>query len=542
MSRREVLQRLGVGGAMLTLPGLLAACGARDASTGGMARGAGTDAEIESVTWTVGAAPPTLDIATDLVSSGLLVMALGLEGLLMSDDELALRPRLAQSWAQPDPLRYVFKLRAGVKFWDGTPLTVHDVAYSLRRHIDPKVSSQLGSYYANVKSIDVTGADEVTVRMTKPDPIFQYALVFSYVTPMAFSERLGKNLGVAGPKVSTMGTGPFRITAFSPDTGVTLKRNPLYWGERPRVRNASLKFIADPETQLLAMKSGEIDGVFAFSPRQSKLWDHTRGIGTQYSPGMTVVYLTFDVTAAPWDDIHVRRAIAYAADRAGYVKAFIGGHGRPAEAVVAREQWRGLVSPAEVDAIYAQIPQYPFDLTKAKAELAQSAHPNGFTTSIDFPNTDPEIGEALVSLSQTLKTLGITLHVNEVTQTAWLAGLAAHKNLGMHLMSLGPDYADPANYPALIYPSANAVANNFNLANFKDATVDRLLKEQAGTRDKGARARALGEVLRISGEQLPYLPLWFVDDSLALSDRFVYEGFNGLYYYQNWLGHLRVRA
>jgi peptide/nickel transport system substrate-binding protein len=290
------------------------------------------------------------------------------------------------------------------------------------------------------------------------------------------------------------------------------------------------------------MRAGEIDGFFEFPPLQGKNWDRIRSAKTAYVPGLNVVYLSFDVSAAPWDDLHVRRAVAHAADRAGYVKAFLAGHGRVANAIPAPEAWAQLASPAEVRAIYARIPDYAFDLEAARRELAQSAHPDGFSAEITVPSNASSVARALVSLAEALKQIGITLRVREVPQNTWVADLYAHRELGLHYMTLSPDYVDPANFPQGIYPSAAAAPNNFNTANFRDPRVDRLISAQGETTDKAKRVRALAEVLRISGEQLPYLPLWWQDTSIALSERFVYDGFTPYYYNQNWLGKLRVRA
>src|SRR4051812_1784931 len=186
MTRRQALRRMGAASALVAAPtALLEACGSAGPSKPQATGARGTSAQIPSITWALGAAPPGLDIATAFVDAGVAAMVLGLEPLLTVSDTLSLTPLLAESWTQPDVLHSVYKIRSGVTFWDGSPLTAQDVAYSLGRHIDPKVSSQLGSYYAAVKSIDVTGADEVTVTMKRPDPLFPNVLAFSFITPKA---------------------------------------------------------------------------------------------------------------------------------------------------------------------------------------------------------------------------------------------------------------------------------------------------------------------------------------------------------------------
>jgi peptide/nickel transport system substrate-binding protein len=90
----------------------------------------------------------------------------------------------------------------------------------------------------------------------------------------------------------------------------------------------------------------------------------------------------------------------------------------------------------------------------------------------------------------------------------------------------------------VILNSANAAPNAFNTANFRDPEVDGLLRRQGESSDPKERIDALGQVLRIAGEQLPYAPMVFLDTGLIVSDRYEYEGFNGLYYFQDMAGRL----
>ena len=468
-------------------------------------------------------------------------MSLGLEGLVAIDNDLKLAPRLAESWSQPDALHYVYKLRPGVKFWDGTPLTVDDVVYSMARHMDPEVGSVIGGAYAHVKSITATGPAEVTVVMREPDPVFQYVPAKSFVTPKALTQSLGKKLGVAGSTVNTMGTGPYRITAFDGDN-VSLVRNPNYWGEAGNVERVQFHTISNANDLSLALQSGDVAGVANVPlPLVSSLSRNGK-IGLGFPASLVTSFLSFDVTRPPWDDVHVRRAVAHAADTKGYVKTFLGAAGEPAQALPSPAQWASLASPARVAEIYRQIPQYPFDIAAAKRELAQSRHPNGFSATIEFGASDAAVsGKVFVSLSQSLKQIGIDLQVKQVTDEKYLADLYAHSQ-PLFPLGLSPNAPDPTNFLTVVYPSENARKNALNTANFKNKEVDRLLSEQAATTDKARRATLIGEMLRIAGEELPYLPLWHQSLPLALNKKYVYNGFSGIFYYQNWLANVQVRA
>jgi peptide/nickel transport system substrate-binding protein len=542
IDRRQALRSLGISSAALALPGILAACGGSSSpSASGSSSAKVSTKNITSLKWAL----PTstivgLDIATAFEGNTQCVQVLGLEGLLTVSGSLGLQPLLATSWEyQESASKYVFQIRPGVKFWDGTPMTAEDVAFSLGRHIDPKVGSQIGAYFANVDAFTVSGTNEVTAHLKRPDPLVANALPFAPILSKAFVEKVGKALGTPGATVNIMGTGPFKITSFPSSTTATVERNEGYWGTKPVVERCSFTCIADPQTLLLAMQSGQVSGTFNVPVQQAADWQRISTVQTNSAPGMFVAFLSFDLSAAPYNDIHVRKAIAHAANREGYVKAFLAGNGTPAECVVPPQQWGSVQTQAQVGKLYSGLPSYPYSLAQARKELAQSAFPHGFTTNkVLVPSNYPAVVKTLESLSTTLKPLGINMPVQQVTSNEWLANIYAHKDLGIMTILYGPDYADPADFMNLSYPSANAVKNNFNTANFKDPAVDKLLQQANAASSNAQRAAYLGEVLKISQQQLPYLGLFWQNDIMAIQNSYVYKDFTGLFYNQNWLTHV----
>src|ERR1700722_4444994 len=546
LDRRQAL-RLGLSAGALALPGVLAACGS--SSGGSPAAGSSSqaavkhsNASIPSLTWGIGTGTIIgLDIATAFDGHAMYVQRCGLEGLLQATDSLGLAPLLASSWTyDPAGLKYVFQIRPGVKFWDGTTMTADDVVFSLTRHIDPKVSSQIGAYLANVDSFVKTGANEVTIKLKRPDPDVQNTLVFAPILSKAFVEKIGSGLGSPGTGLRIMGTGPYQITSFPSSTSCTVERFEGYWGVKPAVQKCSFTCISDPQSLLLAAQSGQIAGTFDVPVQNAANWEKVSTLRTYSAPGMLMFYLSFDVSKPPWNDLHVRKAVAYAANTEGYIKAFVGGNGTPASCVVPPQQWGPVLPQAQVATLYKTLPTYPYSVAKAKKELAQSAFPHGFTANkLLIPNSLPSLVNAMESLSLTLKQIGITLPVEQVGENQWLANLYAHSDtIGIVGSEFGPDYADPADYINILYPSVNAVKNNFNTANFKDPQVDKLLQQASSSGSNAARGQYLFEVLKISQEQLPYLALWWQNDLMAIQKTYVYQAFTGLYYNQNWLSRI----
>lgn len=534
LTRRELLRRAGLGGAALTVPGLLAACGGSD-ETAAETTGTGTTApepaatEIEELTWAT-TAIRALDYARGFDVSTGVPLAISLESLLIYDEDLQLQPLLAESWSQPDPLTYVFTLRPNVQFWDGTPMTADDVVFSLERHLDPELASEMGFYFETVESIEATGDSEVTVRMKSPDPFFAYVQTFTTIIPRAFAEAQGDRLGAPGSPVTIMGTGPYEITAFRADDVIEMVRNENYWGEPPIAQRVNAKIFADPQTMQLAMRAGQIDGTFQVPLPQAAQWAEIDGAEAIYAQGLGMIALYFRMTEEPWSDIHVRKTFAHAIDREGIIRTVLGGRAELANAVVPPAQWGGLLPPEDVEALYDELPSYEFDLELAKEELAQSSVPDGFSATVEYPNILSEVGRALLNLQENLRELNIDLTVNEVTPPQWFANLEERK-FAFGISAFGPDYADPANYPRIVF----SPGSDSNRADYENADVTRLLEEQQTATDPADRGEAIAEILRTTTADLPYLNLWWPESAMAINQELSYEKFSPLWYNQVWI-------
>lgn len=544
LSRRNTLRLLlGGGGALIAGPSLLAACSS-SASSSAKLNGAsggpqGTNAQIDSLTWGNGAFDG-LDSATAASNFGSAAMAPALETVIAFDGNLKIVPVIAESYDKPDTMHYVYKVRSGVTFWDGTALTADDVAFSMSRHIDPKVASQLATYFTNVKSVSVTGPDEVTVEMSTPDPQFEYVPALVYVFPKSFVTAAGSKFGTpAGTTINVMGTGPMKITKYD-DSGVTYEAWDGYWGQKSRVQKLELLSFTSADSVRLAYQSGKLDGTFyGITGDALSSWQKVPHARLQASEPMNVGYLSLNMSMPPFDDIHARRALAYATDTQGFLKAFLGQAGEAPTSVVPPIYFANLADQATIDAIYNKIPQYPYDLDKAKAELAKSKYAGGFTVDVPYTPQFPISGEVLVSMSETLKQIGITFRPKAMPIGNWAAVHQANASPCMWGYWL-PDYPDPSDIESLFFPSAGAVPHRNNSAHWKDPQVDALLAKQANTTDASVRVQALGQMLQMAGDAMPYLPLWWERAVMAVdSEKFTYTGFSPLFYVNNWVPNVR---
>ncbi len=517
-------------------------CGSDSGSSsggGGTSTGAsaGTSAEYD-LRWADGAVP-TLDPVKGFNQGTLRNAALVLEGLVQLDRDGKVQPALAESVEERDETTYVYKLREGVRFSDGRPLTIEDVLYSLERYRGR--DSQNAGEYANVASIEAEGDNAVVVKLKQPDQTWQFVPTFAgYITQKAYTEKVGaRNLGT--PANLPLGTGPWKFDSYKPDAGIELSPNPNWRDGRTQARNISIRFIPDSSGTALALRSGEVDGTF--NEPNVKTFGNIPSVNLLQTPAPDEFFLSFNTIVEPFDDVHVRRAIAYATNREGFVKSALSGAGTVNDTITPASLLANVSSQAEVDDMIASLRKYPYDLEAARSELAQSRYPDGFTTEVPIPSSLPEFLSLGQILAADLKQIGITLKIRETTDSDWLAILYGPRDkLGLFINKYGGAYPDPNQLLSLTLDPAQARVNGLNSANFRDATVGKLLDEQRSEPDGSKRLAAIGEILRISQEELPYQPVAQPKRMVAVSDKYVLSDFSPWLVLSPWALKIRPAA
>lgn len=542
LSRRNLLKIIAMAGGVATVPGLLTAC------TGGSPAPQGANPSVSAGTGAIDllrvALPSSISSLDASKEAGIINYVVALlcqEALVSVGADGSLQPGLAQSWTRPDPVTYVYKIRTNAKFSDGTPLTVEDVIASLEYNAKPGSTSAFAYAYASVASIKKTAADEVTIKLKDPNSTFAWTVSPSTLL-ITSAKFLAANVGKIGtPQTKLLGTGPYTITEFVPDSHVSLQRNDTWWGPRPAAKAIRMDFVTDPATRLLAMRQKSFDVAMNLPLEQLDQWSALDGVDVEVTTDNSFVTLIFNTGKAPWSDRHVRAAVAHSIDRAGIVKSLLGGHGQVAVTFPTKQEWGGLLTAEQVDALYARIPQYDFDLAKAKAELALSTVPGGFRDTITYPNSGPQIGKALLTLVQNLKGLGITLTVKEVTLEQWIADLGK-KEAGIATGWYFAATGDPSEYTQQLINGAYAGVGGTNIAAYNNDAVNALLNKELTTTDDTQRAQLLGDALVKAAADIPYQPLWWGEAATAFGPAVAVKDYGPYFYIGPFATHVYTRA
>ncbi len=483
------------------------------ASSAAPAMAAGSSGVIPMLTVGDTASYTTLDISKDVEANDVYG---ALEGLVKYGPEGQPEPALAQSVTTPNSTTYVFHLRHGVTFWDGDTMTSADVVNALNYYRQPK--SLFSPAYIDVKSVEADGPYTVVVTLTRPDAAFESWLCWqSPIFEKKFQEEHPTTMG--SPSIGIMGTGAFELDSWDPTTGMELSANPHWWGGPVRVQHVSVKFFANDTSEALAFRAGEINVAFPAGGSFAS----TAGAKVEWVPSDYEGYFSMNVHVAPWDDIYVRRAVAYALDRANLVKAL----GIPGEAVttlIPPDQLRVLASQGQVNALVGSVPSYPYNLAKAKAEMAMSPYPHGFTAptnTLEFGTYTPETEVIAAQLAK----IGIKLNIKEQTFTQWIATADGPKTYGNIYTSWVSGISDPSSIPALILGRKNIAAGFGNTSNYDPPEIDSLLKEGLSTLDPAKRFAIYAKMLKLLATDVPYVPLFVQYTGLALSSQYKWPGF-----------------
>jgi peptide/nickel transport system substrate-binding protein len=344
-------------------------------------------------------------------------------------DGKTLQPWLATSYTQSkDGKTYTFKLRQGVKFSNGKPMTSADVKFSID---DARAQSKGWGYLdAAIKSISTPSPDTVVFHLKFAWAPFlaDIALFANGIIPNNFAGQARKTF-----YKHPIGTGPFQWDKRIVGQSVTLKRNSFYWQKgKPYLDKVTWTFVTDENTREIQLRGGQIQ-VDEFPPFNSiaKL-KNTPGVTMNLFPSTRTDYLGMNQSYPPLADVHVRRAIGYAIDRAAIVKSVLFGYGKPANSFL----------PPQVPYYSASTPGVQYDMTKAKAELAKSKFPKGFKVTL-LVGAGAQVESAMGQvIQQSLKGLGIdVVFKQEDTSTEFNDVGKRNYQLGFSYWTM--DIADP---------------------------------------------------------------------------------------------------
>ena len=447
ISRREILRRAAIYGiGLAALPAIAPGPGGLGVAAAGTPAAPGRRGGV--LRWYLPDDPPDLDPHMSTISSTQWVLGMCYNGLLRynvgpgngAESEAAATPvpDLAERFEQPDPLTYIFHLRSGVKFHDGTPLTAQDVAFSLDRIRTRKAEFQRAYAFTAVDSVKATGDRVVTVKMKEPYAAFinQVAAAYTRIAPKHVIEAKGDL------KQVVVGTGPFKLQEYRRGQRMVLVRNPDYFEAGvPYVDSIEITIMPDNATQVAAFSSRRIDILIAANSAQVQaLKSVNPDIAVQEYVEFRMDALGCNTQVKPFDDVRVRQALWYAIDQQKIIDISFQGHGKKQRSVP--PAYAGWAVPFE-ELPLADAP----NLDKARRLLAEAGYPKGFSVKCKsvYRYTQKEATIA----AEMLKAIGVNMEIVDVEYGAYLKA----RNSGdfdIIALSIAP-FGDVEDYTTALY-------------------------------------------------------------------------------------------
>ncbi|MBC2711225.1 MAG: polyamine ABC transporter substrate-binding protein [Desulfosarcina sp.] len=318
-------------------------------------------------------------------------------------DVAKLQPSLATQWeVGDDKLTWTFHLRKGVKWHEGYgELTAEDVKFSIDRIINPDVGSPARKALAAVDSISVVDPYTVQIKTKQPYPVLPAMMVeerFGYIISKKAAEKLDKDI-----KYHPVGTGPFMFEAYKPRESFTLKANPDYWGDKPKLEKVEVSFMPDNSTRELALRNGEVHAINI--PAKQEWIDRLKkaGFTVNLTSPANMFVLHFNLTKKPMDNKKVRMALCHAISRDILVQ-FLGKD-------VAKSEVSPL--PSGYVGYTDNVVRYPYDVAKAKKFLVDAGHKDGFKLSMNISNSNIYLPPMQV-IQEMWKKIGVDLELKVV--------------------------------------------------------------------------------------------------------------------------------
>jgi peptide/nickel transport system substrate-binding protein len=460
-----------------------------------------------------------------------------------------------------------YTLRDGITFETGAAITSADIKYALERSFAQDViNGGPGATYLSpvlvggdrykgpykggqLASIDATDPKKITFHLTKPFADFDYLMALPISTPVPKAADTGKN-GGANYQFHVVSSGPYKIASYQPGKALNLVRNTAWKKSSDPNRLALPDKInltegldsADEDQRVLAGSADmEIEGTGVQQDAQSKILTNPTNKANADNPSTGFTrYISIQQTVAPFDNVHCRRAVQYAADKVSL--QFSRGGPIAGGDIATQMTPPNLSSYKKIDP-YPSGPDNKGDLAKAKDELKLCGKPNGFTTKIATSNKGkgPKTAEAL---QQGLKRVGINAQIVAVDPATYYSGVIGlpsnvkKQGLGLAVAGWGPDFPTPYGFFESIVDgrAIKPGGGNSNYAELNDPAINSLIDQAGSETDASKRNDLWAQVDQKVMDSAVYLP--FVADkaltyrSPRLTNVYINQAF-GIYDYVN---------
>lgn len=423
-------------------------------------------------------------------------------------------PGSAESWTVSDDGRtYVFKLRDGLMWSDGTPLTAKDFEYSFRRILTPATASPIAARHfiiENARAINrgemppealgVTALNdrELEIRLNHPAPYFPELIVHRALPAPRHAIEEHDDRWVRPENM--VSNGAFVLEVWRPNDFVQLRKNANFYGaDNVRLTKVFHHTGEDANRALREFRSGSVDAVVTVPTEQLEWLRENMPDSLRLFPGFGLQHLAFNTTRAPFDDVRVRQALAMAIDREVLAEKILKSGEIPAYGLVP-PQAKQYPNPAKAD--FVALSQRERN-ARAKALLAEAGFPNGLTVTLSY-NTNEILKRVMVAVAAMWRQVGVRTQLENSEAKVVIANMRnGNFEIGRYLWLA--ETSDAFSFVERIHSGAGPL----NHARYSNEEFDALLDQAQLTSDLSVRADLIRRAEALALADMPVIPLYF---------------------------------
>jgi ABC-type transport system substrate-binding protein len=422
--------------------------------------------------------------------------------LVTIDPDLNYIPELAESWeAQDNGKAYVFRLRKGVKFHDGTDFDAAAVAWNFERVMDKEEQAFIRPFFEFFEAVEPLDTHTVKFTLKYPTQAFLptlavYRMGFQIKSPASY-----KTWGRKDAALHPAGTGPFKLARWEPNQIIVLEKNPDYFKKGlPYLDRIELKIMKEGVTRATALRAGEVDFVNYVPKEMVERLSKDSKIQVLKGPDTQSVNISFNNSRPPFDDVRVRQALGgYGIDRHAIAKVAMLGLGRPL--------W-SFVPPGGKDHIDFE-EQFPYNPDKAKALLKEAGFDdkNPLKYTIMTHSAEPSLPTVATIIKTQMAKIGVEVTIEVLDRPVFLRRLTTDRDWEQ-VVNLTLSSLDANTRSYLLHSRLGT-----NQVNHKDPKIDALWDQllRAPTPEEWTRLShevqryIIGNMVQMSATTLPFI-------------------------------------
>jgi len=430
--------------------------------------------------------------------------------LVELDSSMTVVPLLATAWeCSENGLSWTFSLNKNVTFHDGTPFNARAVKENFDRLLDGGNKLRRRSVFSSISAVDVI--DEHTVRITTENPFAPLLNYLAHNAGSMISPAVLKEWKATG-EFRPVGTGPYRFTEWQPGKHVLLEQNKNYFRGRPGIPRLTYFPIPDDDLRANYLETGRADIIYPVPSWKIIPFKAKDNIRILEKESLRTLYLGFNTSKAPFDDIKLRKAVASAIDTREILWSDLRGHARIATSSLAPEVTG-----------YTSTGTYEFNLERSMELLSQVDKIDGFSCDLIVPKGRFFMAESIAeSIKESLQIVDIQVNVRTLEWNDYEHELSRPPEEATHQMYIfgwSPTSGDADNVLRLIFHSDAFAPGGANRMFYQNKAVDQLIEKALVSTEPDKRTSLYSQIQKIIFQDVPCIPLFVLNQTFAVSKR-----------------------